>query len=179
MILLKEINEFNNHKRICIWKDEKIYSSSTKQNLYSMTYDSEYFIEWYEGVLCVEVLLNLRHASNYAMLCMEYTRSSLDKLYVDVNCNTENILFESRVLPSKRKVQLGLPFEFLEGIDGGLMEYAGKRLPVGNLYIFGGGFDEIGSSIRSFEDVVKIMVMLFSGIKDCDINNYNIETDRM
>ena len=60
-------------KKVCIWKDEEPFHCVSQKVLHLSSNACD--IDWYAGTICIEARLNPHHASNYAMVCMKYTRS--------------------------------------------------------------------------------------------------------
>ncbi len=58
--------------------------------------------------------------------------------------------------------------EFAEAIKEYFLSCSTKRLPVGNIEILGGGYDEVGSSNIAFKKVMDILLFNFENINQKD-----------
>ena len=148
----------NGYKKVCIWngeiplliekKSKKILNIASNKNKYQ------------NKTICLEVKLNNLHASNYAMIGMQYTNNLHRNTNIIIYYNHESkIGFDSMVLPYK-KINVGLDEEFAGAIYEYFEKFPLEKLPCGTIEIFG-GYDEIGSSYKSFQIVMDILFLVF------------------
>lgn len=163
----------NGYKKVCIWKDEIPFKYVGRNTLhYSVeTCDAN----WHIGTITIEVKLNSRHISNYAMVCMKYTYNQINRTDIIINFGKENYSFESQVLPFNKAVCVGLDKEFADAIDEFFKEYPLGKLPGGTIEILGGGYDEVGSSNVAFKKVMKILMFVFRHIDELSDNELQCE----
>lgn len=159
----------NGYKKICIWKDEIPFNCIQQNNMHlSMNARTT---NWHIGTICIEAKLSARHISNYAMICMKYTDNQKDNVDILVEYGRNDTFFQSQVLPFNKSVRIGLDREFADAIYEYFEEYPQKQLPNGTIEIFGGGFDEVGSSNYSFK---KVMQILFYAFQYIDNMSYDV-----
>ncbi len=152
----------NGYKKICIWKDEMPFNCIQKEKiLLSMNARNA---DWHIGSICLEVKLGARHISNYAMICMRYTDNQENNVNILVSFGRDDILFQSQVLPYNKSVCVGLNREFADAIHEYFQEYPQNELPSGTIEVFGGGYDEVGSSSFSFKKGMQLLVYVFQHI---------------
>lgn len=79
--------------------------------------------------------------------------------------------FQSQVLPFNKSVCVGLNKEFADAIHEYFKEYPQNELPSGTIEVFGGGYDEVGSSNFSFKKGMQSLVYVFQHIDNisCDV----------
>lgn len=149
------------YKKICIWKDEIPFEYSNSDSV-CVQYEGDSDIEWYNGIICMEVKLHPRHISNYAMLCIRYNKN--EKSNIIINNGVTDILFDSRVLPYGKKISTGLTKEYIEIIEKFFKEYSSSKLPNGTIEVITGGYDDVGSSACSFEIIIELLMYTFARI---------------
>lgn len=156
------------YKKVCIWKDEIPfnYASHNTLDLCKEAGDTH----WHNGTICIEAHLNPRHISNYGMVFMRYTYQNSNKTNITINYGKEDFSFVSQVIPFNKIISAGLDKEFADGIYKFFQEYPSGKLPGGTIEILSGGYDEIGSSIVSFQSVMEILVFIFQNIDEMDDN---------
>lgn len=149
----------NGYKKICIWRDEIPFRCVQKNKMHlSMQSGS---IDWHIGTICIEAKLSARHISNYAMICMKYVNNQDNKVDIVVDYGRNDTLFKSQVLPFNKSIHIGIDKEFADAIYEYFQEYPQKELPSGTIEVFGGGYDEVGSSNFSFKKVMQLLVYVF------------------
>ncbi len=161
MLLFESDNEY---KKVCIWKDEIPFKYDGQSTMHLSIVAGN--INWHVGTICIEVKLNPRHISNYAMICMKYTDNQKNKTDIIINFGRETLSFKSQVLPFNKAVCIGLDKEFADAIDEFFKEYPQEKLPSGTIEILSGGYDEVGSSNVSFKRAMELLVFVFQNIDD-------------
>lgn len=154
----------NGYKKVCIWKDEIPFKYAGRNTLHYSVDAGD--TNWHIGTITIEVKLNPRHISNYAMICMKYTDNQINRTDIIINFGIENHFLKSQVLPFNKAVCVGLDKEFADAIDEFFKEYPLGKLPSGTIEIFGGGYDEVGSSNVAFKKVMKILMFVFYHIDE-------------
>ncbi len=66
----------------------------------------------------------------------------------------------------KLVTSIGLDKEFADAIDEFFKEYLIGKLPSGIIEIFGGAFDEVGSSNIAFKKAINLLVFVFQHIDE-------------
>ena len=141
------------YKKVCIWKDEVPLIIQTTNTLSLCKEAGD--IHWHNGIICIEARLNPRHISNYGMVFMKYTYNNSNKTNIIINYGREDFPFISQVIPFSKIIYAGLDKEFADGIYKFFQEYPAGKLPGGTIEILSGGYDEIASSIVSFQKLWK------------------------
>lgn len=175
---MKILKKLDNYRSLCIWKDETPYTAKDNTDNLRLEYDASSSEDWYEGTICIEARLNPRHASNYAMICMNYVKDNQEKLIIEINTKLVNDTFISNVVPNSQEIYLGFPIEYVNGISESINKFECNQLPKGKITIWGGGYDKCGSSIKAFEKTMTIMMILLKNIDNLDsqyMNNLLIE----
>lgn len=170
MLLMKNDNEY---KKICIWIDEIPFNCVSQNDLH-LCFNSG-SASWYVGTICMEVKLNARHVSNYAMICMRYTNNKESETDVIINFGRSDITFSSFVLPFNKDVHIGLDEEFANAIDEFFRECSMEKLPSGTIEILNGGYDEVGSSHMAFKKAMELLCFIFQHIGRLDENELKNE----
>lgn len=160
-------NVTSGYKHITVW-DECIFNDIICNDVINITKQSGDII-WHQGIICMEINAYPRHASNYAMLCMEYifNESNLTNICIEFNRDT-TISNQKEILQNKNAI-IGLNNEFAKAIEEFFVEYPSKKLPSGTIRIFNGAYDEIGSSYYTFKRITEFIINVFS--------NYNSLND--
>lgn len=167
-------NKLDQFRSINVWIDEIPYQYK-QENMNQFIYKGNQSVKFYEGLITVEAKLNSRHISNYAMISMEYQKRSSQELIVEIiNDNTQAELYDSEIHKIGRKF-IGIHSEFTEGILNYIGSYNSSNLPSGKIIILGGGYDEIGSSIKAFERVMDILFFIYQELRNNDLSRFNKE----
>ena len=154
------------YKKVCIWKDEVPFNYTNYDTLSLCKEAGD--IHWHNGIICIEARLNPRHISNYGMVFMKYTYNNSNKTNIIINYGREDFPFISQVIPFSKIIYAGLDKEFADGIYKFFQEYPAGKLPGGTIEILSGGYDEIASSIISFQKIMEILVFIFQNIDEMD-----------
>ena len=165
------IENASKNKQVVIWKDEIPFYYEGKQQLELYAEAKEH--GWNEGVICIEAKLNPLHISNYAMICMKYTKTMSDNVTIIIYSGEADIPFKSRVLPLSRSVYMGLNKEFEEVLRKFFEKCPNEKLPSGKIEILCGGCDEVGSSEVSFNKVMDLLFFAFSNIGKIDEDDFS------
>lgn len=158
----------NGYKKLCIWKDEIPFKYVGQNTLHLSAKSSD--INWHIGTICIEVKLNPRHISNYAMVCMKYVNNQKNKTDIIINFGKGNRSYKSQVLPFNKAVCVGLDKEFADAIYEFFKESPLVRLPSGTIEILSGGYDEVRSSNIAFKKTMKLLIFAFQHIDDLNEN---------
>lgn len=127
-------------------------------------------INWHIGTIGIEVKLNPWHASNYAMICMRYSKKNSNETQIYIRSNRTDIVFESQVFLGNKKIYIGLDEEFEEAIEEFFKERPDQSLPAGIIEILYGGYDKVGSSKMAFKKAMNLLVFIFQNIDEMDID---------
>ncbi len=147
------------YKKICIWKDKMPFECTGYGTLNRHTKVGN--IDWHIGTICMEVKLHPGHISNYALICMKYTKNQNDAMDIIINFGREKCFFNSNILPFNKDVCVGLNKEFADAIYEFFEEFPIGNLPSGTIEILGGAYDEVGSSNVSFKKVMELLIFMF------------------
>lgn len=147
---------------MCIWRNEEVceYAGTKRLNMRVPAGKRH----WYNGTICMEVKLHPRHISNYATICIKFTPKKESETEICIYAGEKQYVFESKVLPFNRRIQIGLLREFEEAIEEFLFECPREDLPSGSIEILYGGFDEVGSSKISFKKAMELLVFIFQKV---------------
>ncbi len=148
----------NGFRKVALWENEVPIAIDSDKKIEIEVEAGEKV--WQERILCVEVKLNPRHASNYAMLCMQYKHIPTKKTRVVIHygkshkCESTDSLFNKKAI-------VGLDDFFAKEICAFLKESPRGFFPEGVLEIIGGAYDEVGSSYISFKNTIELLKWLF------------------
>lgn len=170
-MLLFENN--NGYKKVCIWKDEIPFNYVQRKKIHFCMGSGD--VNWHIGKICIEVKLNPRHVSNYAMICMNYINNQKNKVDIIINHGREDSLFKSKVLPFDKIVCVGLDKEFADAIYEFFEEYPIEQLPSGTIEIISGAYDEVGSSNVAFKKAMELLIFIYRNIDKLDDDTLRYE----
>ena len=170
-MLIFETND--GYKKIYIWKDIIPFECTGYGILNRHTKAGN--MDWHIGTICMEAKLYPRHISNYAMICMKYTKNQNDATNIIINFGNNKRFLKSHVLPFNKEVYVGLDKEFADAIDEFFEEYPVGNLPGGTIEILGGAYDEVGSSNVSFKKVMELLIFVFVHIDE--MNNEELQSE--
>ena len=153
--MYKFVNE-TGYTKISVWKDENPIPYQS-ENTMEFVIDGD-DTEWYEGTLCVEAQLNVWHCSNYAMLCIKYTKTHSAKTEVIIHNGIYGEADSSELF--RNTAIVGLDDEFAQAVKDYFLLQPHNRIPCGRIEI-SGAYDEMGSSNASFRNVMNLLTYIF------------------
>ena len=120
---------------------------------------------WYQGTICIEVQLNPRHISNYAMICMRYKKNKNNYTDILINYGNEGgkMLSENKLF--NKNAIVGLNREFANAIYEFFRE-SQLNIPSGSIEIIGGAYDVAGSSNYAFKKAMDLLIYIFENSKN-------------
>lgn len=167
---MRKLNVYDGYKKINVW-DEYVESASGYCKSIEITVESGDCI-WHQGIICMEVDVYPKHASNYAMVCVEYVPNQSDKTNIIIEYDRESVDDTIKDMMTNKKAILGLNEEFAKNLEEFFVEYPAKRLPQGTIRIFNGAYDETGSGYVSFKSVMELIIDAFENFYNLNDDNY-------
>lgn len=140
---------------------------------YELKYKGDKSIAWFNGIICVELLIAPRVASNYAMLNMEFTENDSEEFVVQYKVNkNEGMVYNSEIASSNDEVKEGIDIQYLDCLNKLCGKIINHKLPSGILVVSGGACGKIGTSVVAIGIVFNIMIKIFSSnFNELDFDN--------
>lgn len=160
------------YRRMKLWINElpKDASDMVMDKVYE--YNGNENIHWFTGILCLELRIAPRAASNYAMLNLKFTATQSSKFQVVYKfCKSDEII-QSDIAMQNDVVKNGIIKEYYKTLLQTFEKLSlQNKFPSGKLEILGGRHGSIGSSEVAVKVVLMILLKLF------ELNNYFENTD--
>lgn len=136
-------------------------------------------IAWFNGILCLELRLAPRDASNYAMLNFKFSENNSGIFKVLYKLSEEDDIVASDIATQRDIVHSGIVKKYYGALVETFDELNTQDIfPSGVLEILGGRYGFIGSSDIAVTIVTKILIDLFEvgeKIKESDIKTLVLE----
>ncbi len=138
--------------------EEDKFATSDKILEYSGNRD----IHWFNGILCLELRIAPRVASNYAMLNLKFTQNQSSKFQVIYYESDTEELADSDIAMKNDLVKTGIVKKYNSALTQVFDELDSKNIfPSGILEILGGRYGSMGSSDIAVKIVLKNLLKLF------------------
>lgn len=167
------VNE-TGYTKISVWKEENPIPYQSENTIEFVTEGDD--TEWYEGTLCVEAQLNVWHGSNYAMLCVKYTKTHSDKTEVIIHNGIRGGAGSAELM--RNKAIVGLDDDCAGAVKEYFMLQPHNNIPSGRIEILGGAYDETGSSNTSFRNVMNLLSYIFCNASRLEEDGFGEELFR-
>ncbi|BCJ93242.1 hypothetical protein acsn021_08110 [Anaerocolumna cellulosilytica] len=160
---MEEIWSLDAFRKVRIWINEYPNVKQSEKSTYEIKYQGDKRINWFNGIMCVELFIAPRAASNYAMLNMEFVKNDSNEFAIIYNINkSDGLKFESKVASTNDEVLEGISKEYLDCFTELCNKMTDYKLPSGILNISGGACGKIGTSAMTIRKVFDIMIKIFS-----------------
>ena len=144
------------YTKISVWKDENPIPYQS-ENTTEFVIDGD-DTEWYQGTICIEAQLNVWHRSNYATLCVKYTKTHSDKTEVIIHNGIRGEADSSELF--RNTATVGLDDDYVNAVKEYFLVQPHNNIPCGRIEIIG-AYDEMGSSNVSFRNVMNLVTYVF------------------
>lgn len=166
---MEKIWNLDTYRNVRIWINEYPDIIQSEKTTYKIIHQADTNINWFCGIICMELFIAPRAASNYAMLNMEFVKNDSNQFIAQYNINkTEGIKIESKISSINDEVIEGISEEYLECVNELCNKMTDYKLPSGVLNISGGACGKIGTSAMAIRKVFDIMIKLFASYYDND-----------
>ncbi|MCM1259284.1 MAG: hypothetical protein NC307_15770 [Roseburia sp.] len=172
MVKYQKLDEY---RVMSLWVDEMPEDGIVSAHTIIKEYDANANINWFNGILCLELRLAPRVASNYAMINIKFTKNQSSTFKIIYHLIDLNKVVKSDIAMPNDVVKTGIPKEYTPAFKQVFDELETRNvLPSGTLEILGGRYSHIGSSIMAFKIVLKILIKLLEQnekLIDANINS--------
>lgn len=162
-------------RKMRIWIDELPNENTGNCYEHMNVYDANSDVYWFEGIICIELRIAPRTASNYAMINLKFTRDESKKFKVVYKINDEEEIMESDIAMPNDKINTGIVKNYYKSMER-YFEYLSQKniFPCGTLEVLGGRYGTIGSSEVAVIIVLNILLNLYN--LNNDLTNENINS---
>lgn len=159
MIICEKLDEYRKMK---LWINELPGDNVVVASEQTKAFNANSQIHWFNGILCLELRIAPRAASNYAMLNLKFQKDqSLKFKIISYISHSDEIVITDTAMPHD-VVKAGLPQEYNVAVADLFDQLAAENIfPSGTLEILGGRYSCVGSSYIAFQTVLKILITLF------------------
>lgn len=165
----------DSYRKMKLWINEAPEKNNNILPQNVSEYNANDSIHWFNGILCLELRIAPRAASNYAMLCLRFTEIPYSKFQVKYDLNLTNMIVQSDIAMPNDVVRTGIPKEYYSALMQVFTELEPQNcFPCGTLEILGGRYALIGSSNIAFKIVLKNLINLFELNKE--LEHYDINS---
>ena len=138
-------------------------------------YSANKNIHWFNGILCLELRIAPRDASNYAMLNLKFSENQSSKFKVIYHLSDLDERVKSDIAMQNDIVKTGIIKEYSLAMEQVFEELHSQNVfPSGTLEILGGRYGSVGSSNIAVGIVLKCLLKLFElneKLSNVDINS--------
>lgn len=137
-------------------------------------YNANNSICWFNGILCLELRIAPRSASNYAMLCLRFTQDQSSKFRVIYNLRNVDEVVKSDIAMKNDIIRNGIVKEYYQALKQEFDNLDTQGIfPSGTLEILGGRYGYIGSSNMAVKVVLNNLLKLFEVYDELDDQKIN------
>lgn len=159
-----KLDEF---RKMNIWINEMPSEGENYSYKYIDVYEGNNNIQWFQGVICIELKIAPRVASNYAMLKLRFVKDESLKFKVVYKFSEEDSIVKSDIAMLNDTVKTGIVKAYFESMQQYFESlYQQEMFPSGTLEILGGRYGMVGSSDIAISILLDILLSLFKTNKE-------------
>ena len=149
-------------RRMCLWIDEIPDDCEYSRESSVHRYEANKAIKWFNGIICLELRIAARDASNYAMLNFKFTGDNSGIFNVSIKNGGENRRVISNIAAPKDIVSNGIVQKYEKVLIAVFDQLSEEKIfPEGTLEILGGRCGVVGTSPIAVAIVAQILIELF------------------
>ena len=171
--------KLDSYRMMNLWVDEIPDDCKGGKEDIACIYKANKDITWFSGILCLELRLAPRDASNYAMLNFKFTENSSGNFKILYKQSKEDNIVISDIAAPEDIVRNGIVKNYYNALAQLFDELSAQNIfPSGILEILGGRHGIIGSSDFAVTTVAKILINLFEEgekLKESDFETIILE----
>lgn len=161
-IMIKN-EKLDSYRKMNLWIDEVPNDCEYVEPGVVSIYKANDNVAWFNGILCLELRIAPRIASNYSMLNFKFTGNHTGIFKVLYSLNEEDKVVSSTIAMPGDTVTNGIVKEYYYTLTEMFDEMSMKNIfPSGILEILGGRYGKTGSSHIAVMTVGRILVDLFA-----------------
>lgn len=173
-IIMVKFEKLDTYRKMRLWMNEVPEESKFTTSDKILEYRGNKDIYWFNGILCLELRIAPRAASNYAMLNLKFTQNQSSKFQVIYHESDMEELVNSDIAMKNDLVKTGIVKKYNSAFTQVFDELDSKNIfPSGILEILGGRYGSIGSSDIAVKIVLINLLKLFElneKIESSDVN---------
>ena len=162
------------YRKMRLWINEVPEESKDATTDKILEYSGNKDIKWFNGILCLELRIAPRAASNYAMLSLKFTQNQSSKFHVLYHVSDKEELVDSDIAMKNDLIKTGIAKKYNSALTQLFDELDSQSIfPSGILEILGGRYGSMGSSDIAVKIVLKNLLKLFALDEELDNSNVN------
>jgi len=164
-----ETVKLDTYRKMKLWINELPKENSDIVMNEITIYDANNNIHWFNGILCLELRIAPRDASNYAMLCLRFTQAQSKKFRVIYHIEDVDEIVKSDIAMQNDIVRNDVVKQYYQALKQEFDDLDKQGVfPGGTLEILGGRHGLIGSSDKAVKIVLKNLLKLFETYEALD-----------
>lgn len=165
----------DSYRKMRLWINEMPEERSNEVSNKILEYNANDKMHWFEGILCLELRIAPRAASNYAMLNLKFTKNQCSKFQVKYDLSNSKKIVESDIAMKGDTIRTDIVEKYGSSMTQVFNELDSQNIfPSGTLEILGGRHGSIGSSDIAVKIVLRNLLKLFElneQLNTSDINS--------
>ena len=165
----------DSYRRMRLWINDMPEESNNMVSNKILEYNANNNIHWFKGIICLELRIAPRAASNYAMLNLKFTESQCSKFQVKYDLSNSEEIVKSDIAMKGDTIRTDIVKKYDSAMTQVFNELDSQNIfPSGTLEILGGRHGSIGSSNMAVKIVLKNLLKLFElneQLNTSDINS--------
>lgn len=159
---MKQYIKLDEFRKMNVWINEIPSDGENYTYEYIDEYEGNSNIQWFQGIICIELKIAPRVASNYAMLKLRFIENDSSKFKVIYKFSEEDRIVKSDIAMLNDTVKTGIVRTYCGSMRQYFESLYQKELfPSETLEILGGRYGMIGSSDIAINIILDILLSLF------------------
>ena len=172
----------DSYRKMRLWINEMPEESSGIVSDKLLEYNANENIHWFKGMICLELRIAPRVASNYAMLCLGFTENQCSKFQIKYSLSNSDKIVKSDIAMEGDTIKTDIVKKYNSAMTQVFNELDSQNIfPSGTLEILGGRHGSIGSSNMAVKIVLRSLLQLFElneNLNTSDINSLILQCCR-
>ena len=152
----------DSYRKMRLWINEMPEESNIIASNKLLEYNANDNIHWFNGILCLELRIAPRAASNYAMLNLKFTENQCSKFQVKYDLSNSEEIVKSDIAMNGDTIRTDIVQKYDSAMTQVFNELDSQNIfPSGTLEILGGRHGSVGSSNMAVKIVLRNLLKLF------------------
>lgn len=164
----------DSYRKMKLWINEVPEKSSGIVSNKMLEYNANEDVHWFKGIICLELRIAPRAASNYAMLSLRFTENQCSKFQIKYSLSDSDEIVQSDIAMEGDTIRTDIVKKYNSALLQVFEELKPQNVfPSGTLEILGGRHGSIGSSNMAVKIVLRSLLKLFELNENLNVNDIN------